>query len=153
MFSFSFRLIHVTENGRLSFLFSGWTLFLCICISCFLCPWAFFKSFICLWLCWVAACGLSLVWRTRAALNYGALASLWWPLCWGAQALGAWAAVVVGCGWALLHTGFSWWRWGLVADWHVESSQTRDRTRVPSIGRWILIHCTTRNPCLWTFRF
>ena len=27
---------------------------------------------------------------------------------------------------------------GLVALWHVESSQTSDRTGVPSIGRWIL---------------
>ena len=33
---------------------------------------------------------------------------------------------------------------GLVTPWHVESSQTRDRTRVPSIGRRILIHWTTR---------
>ena len=33
---------------------------------------------------------------------------------------------------------------GLVAPWHVESSQTRDRTCVLCIGRWILIHCTTK---------
>ena len=32
---------------------------------------------------------------------------------------------------------------GLVALWHVGSSQTRDRTCVPFIGRWILNHCTT----------
>ena len=36
------------------------------------------------------------------------------------------------------------WCTGLVAPWHVGSSQTRDRTRVPCIGRWILNHCTTR---------
>ena len=36
------------------------------------------------------------------------------------------------------------WRMGLVALWHVGSSQTRDRTRVPCIGRRILKHCTTR---------
>ena len=36
------------------------------------------------------------------------------------------------------------WCMGLVALWHVGSSQTRDQTRVPYIGRWILIHCTTR---------
>ena len=30
----------------------------------------------------------------------------------------------------------------------VESSQTRDRTRVPCIGRWILYHWTTRE-VLW----
>ena len=33
---------------------------------------------------------------------------------------------------------------GLVALPHVGSSRTRDRTRVPCIGRWILNHCTTR---------
>ena len=33
---------------------------------------------------------------------------------------------------------------GLVALRHVGSSQTRDRTSVPSIGRWILNHYATR---------
>jgi len=33
---------------------------------------------------------------------------------------------------------------GLVAVWHVESSQTRDRTHVPCIDRQIPIQCTTR---------
>ena len=28
--------------------------------------------------------------------------------------------------------------------WHVESSQSRDRTHVPCIVRWLLIHCTTK---------
>ena len=41
---------------------------------------------------------------------------------------------------------------GLVAPSHVGSSQTRDRTRVPCIGRRILNHRTTREvyvrPCL-----
>ena len=36
------------------------------------------------------------------------------------------------------------WHTGLVAPWHVGSSQTRARTRVPCIGRWILNHCATR---------
>ena len=35
-------------------------------------------------------------------------------------------------------------RTGLVALWHVGSSQTRDRTRVRCIGRQILNHCATR---------
>ena len=35
-------------------------------------------------------------------------------------------------------------RMGLVAPQHVESSQTRARTRVPCIGRRILNHCATR---------
>ena len=36
------------------------------------------------------------------------------------------------------------WHTGLVAPWHVGSSQTRAQTRVPCIGRRILNHCTTR---------
>ena len=36
------------------------------------------------------------------------------------------------------------WHMGLAALQHVGSSQTRDRTCVPCIGRQILIHCTTR---------
>ena len=36
------------------------------------------------------------------------------------------------------------WLTGLVAPWHVGSSRTRARTRVPCIGRRILNHCTTR---------
>ena len=40
---------------------------------------------------------------------------------------------------------------GLVAPRHVGSSQTRDRTRVPCIGRWILNHWATREARLITF--
>ena len=36
------------------------------------------------------------------------------------------------------------WLTGLVAPWHVGSSQPRARTRVPCIGRRILNHCATR---------
>ena len=36
------------------------------------------------------------------------------------------------------------WCMGLVAPWHVGSSQTRDHTHVPCIGRQILNHWTTR---------
>ena len=36
------------------------------------------------------------------------------------------------------------WRTGLVAPRHVGSSQIRDRTHVPCIGRRILNHCTSR---------
>ena len=38
---------------------------------------------------------------------------------------------------------------GLVAPWHVGSSQTRARTRVPCIGRQILNHCATRETPHW----
>ena len=37
------------------------------------------------------------------------------------------------------------WRTGLVALRHVGSSWTRDRTRIPCIGKWFLNHWTTRN--------
>ena len=54
--------------------------------------------------------------------------------CCRARALGAWTSVVVAS--------------GLVALWHVGSSRTRARTRVPCIGRRILNHCATREvPC------
>ena len=36
------------------------------------------------------------------------------------------------------------WRTGSAPPQHVGSSQTRDRTRVPCIARWILNHWTTR---------
>ena len=36
------------------------------------------------------------------------------------------------------------WCTGLAAPRHVESSQTKDRTCVPCIGRWILNHWPTR---------
>ena len=40
---------------------------------------------------------------------------------------------------------------GLVAPWHVGSSQTRARTRVPCIGRQILNHCATREAPRFAF--
>ena len=42
---------------------------------------------------------------------------------------------------------------GLVVPWHVGSSRTRARTRVPCIGRQILNHCTTRGAPHFTSSF
>ena len=98
------------------------------------------------WLRWVfvvgvfvAACGLSLVAvhglliavasRFRARL-LGVRASV--VAARGLSSCGSWA---VEC--RLSNTG-------LVAPWHVGSSRTRARTRVPCIGRRILNHCATR---------
>ena len=56
--------------------------------------------------------------------------------CCGPRALGVWAQ--------------SLWCMGLVPLRHVGSSQTRNLTCVPCIGRWIPIHCSTREvlaPC------
>ena len=41
------------------------------------------------------------------------------------------------------------WLTGPVAPWHVGSSQTRARTRVPCIGRQIPSHCATREAPLF----
>ena len=43
------------------------------------------------------------------------------------------------------------WRTGLVAPYHVESSQTGDRTHVPSFGKQILNHWTIRK-ILYSFK-
>ena len=40
---------------------------------------------------------------------------------------------------------------GLVALWHVGSSRTRARTRVPCTGRRILNHCATREVPIFSF--
>ena len=58
---------------------------------------------------------------------------------WGAQTSVTAMRGLSSCGSkALEHASFSSCvTGGLVAPWHVESSQTRDRTHVPCIGRWI----------------
>ena len=67
-----------------------------------------------------------------------------------AQALGARGSVVVAhglssCG---LHAPelrlLSFWYMGLAIPLPVDTSQTRDQTHILCIGRWILIHYTTR---------
>ena len=109
--------------------------------------------FIYFWLCWVfvAARGLSLVAASgvSSSLRCAGFSLRWLLLLWSMGSR---------------HTGFSscrtqvqqlWlagsraqaqylWHTGLVALWHVGSSRTRARTRVPCIGRRILNHCTTR---------
>ena len=105
--------------------------------------------FIYFWPRWVfvAERGLSLV----ATLCCGAWASHCGGFsCCGARALGAQASVVAArglssCGSQALECRLS--SCGARAQllqWHVGSSQTRDRTRVPCIGRWILNPCATR---------
>ena len=96
--------------------------------------------------------------------------SLWWLLLlWsmgsrhvGFSSCSTWALECAGfsscSGWAQwlrLAGSRAWaqklWHMGLVAQWHVGSSQTRDRTHVPCIGRQILNHCITREVHLDTF--
>ena len=69
--------------------------------------------------------------------------------CCGARALGTRASVVVAhglssCGLRALERRLSSCGTRAVAPWHVGSSQTRARTRVPCFGRRILNHCATR---------
>ena len=93
--------------------------------------------FIYLWLCWVfvSVRGLSPV---VATLHHGARASHHRGLsCCGAQAPDTQAQQL--------------WLTGLVAPWHVGSSQTRARTRIPCIGRQILNHCATREAPLLSY--
>ena len=71
------------------------------------------------------------LWQAGATLHHGALASHCRGLsCCGAQAPDTQAQQL--------------WLTGLVAPWHVGSSQTRARTRVLCISRQILNHCATR---------
>ena len=58
---------------------------------------------------------------------------------WGFSSCGLWAQQL--------------WFAGLVVPWHMGSSRTRARTRVPCIGRWILNHCGTREVPQLLFRF
>ena len=92
----------------------------------------YFKSLF-FWLCWVfiAGPGFTELQQAGVTLHCGAWASHCGGFsCYGARALATWA-------WQL-------WFVGLVASGHVASSQTRDRTSVPCIGRQILNHWTTR---------
>ena len=75
--------------------------------------------------------GFLQLWQVGATLHHGARASHYRGLsrC-GAQAPDVQAQ--------------QFWLTGPVAPWHVGSSQTRTRTRVPCIGRQILNHCATR---------
>ena len=84
--------------------------------------------------------------RAGATLRCGAQASHWG----GFSCYGAWASIVVARRLQQLWLMGSrtqaqqLWCMGLVAPRHMGSSWTRDRTRVPCIGRQILNHCATR---------
>ena len=111
----------------------------------------FLKNFIHLFTFWrhwvfVAARGLSLV---VASGGYSSLPCMgcslrWLLLLWSTSSR---RASFSSCGtWAQYL-----WCTGLVAPWHVGSSQTRARTRVPCIGRQILNHCATREVLIFFF--
>ena len=84
--------------------------------------------------------GFLQLWQVGATLHRSARASHYRGLpCCGAQAPDAQAQQL--------------WLTGPVAPWHVGSSQTRARTRVPCISRQILNHCATREALLYFYIF
>ena len=93
------------------------------------------------WLCWifVAARGLSLV---AASEGYSSLQCVGFSLPWLLllRSTSSRRAGFSSCG----TQAQMLWHTGLVAPQRVGSSQTRDRTHVPCIGRRILNHCATR---------
>ena len=94
--------------------------------------------FIYFWLHWVfiALCSISLVAVSRSySCSVGA------PHC-GGFSCGAWALGLQAS--ELQLVGSVIVAQGLVALGHVGSFRTRDQTRVPCIGSWILIHCAIR---------
>ena len=115
--------------------------------SCFLlCMPGFFFFFNFIYYLFIYGCvgssflceGFPQLWQVGAALHRGARASHYRGLsCCGAQAPDAQAQQL--------------WLTGLVALQHVGSSQTRARTRVPSIGRQTPNHCATREAPAWLF--
>ena len=105
--------------------------------SCALCHLFLIYLFIYLfWLHWVfvAARGLSPV---AASRGHSSLQCMGFSLQWST---GSRRAGFSSCG----SRAQQLWHMGLVAPWHVGSSRTRARTRVPCIGRWILNQCATR---------
>ena len=69
--------------------------------------------------------------------------SLWWPLLLQStvsRAHGLQSLQRVGSVFMSRARAQKLWHMRLIALWHVGSSWTRDRTRVSSIGRWILYH-------------
>ena len=93
----------------------------------------------CVWLSLVVARGrLSLLWSVGLTVAAWAplFAVICGPRCGGLSCFGAPALGCLGCSRCDLLA--------LAALQHWEPSWTRDQTRVPCIGRWILIHYTTR---------
>ena len=93
-----------------------------------------------------AARGLSLFVASRgySSLSCGGFSC-------GAWGLGEWASAVVSQGSTL--GSVTLWCADSIALQHVESSQTRNRTRVPCIDRRILNHWTTRDVHKWLFHW
>ena len=77
------------------------------------------------WLCWVSAAARGLSFDAVRGLLIAVASLAPEHRLWATQAQLLWCV-------------------GFVAPQHTESPQTRDQTHVPSFGRWILNHWTTR---------
>ena len=122
-----------------------WLLFFFFFFLIFFIATLFIYLFI-FWLCWVFGSCEGFLWLRQVgailhrgagtALHRGARASHYrGPSRRGAQAPDAQAQQL--------------WLTGPAAPWHVGSSRTRARTRVPCISRQILNHCATREARTW----
>ena len=107
----------------------------------FLCFFIFKDFLFYFWLCWIFVSGGGSLVELRGTLG----CVQWLPL---PQSTGSRHARCSSCS--------SWaqqlWCIGFAAPWHVGSSQTRDETCVPCIGRWILNHWAIRE-ALFAFFF
>ena len=85
-----------------------------------------------------------LIWITRCRKNVDFLKKFLNVFIWLHQVLAAWCVIFV----------MSPWHTSLVAPRHMGSSQTRDQTHVPCIGRQILNHWATREvPECWFLNY
>ena len=97
------------------------------------------------WSCWLfnAACRLSIVSTNRGCSSLLCTGfSLFWLLL--LQSMGSRSTGFSSFSPRALELGLSSWAHGLSRSKAMESSQTRNQIHVPCIGRWILIHHTTK---------
>ena len=115
----------------------------CVCVCVCVCVSAVVGLLLCVGFLYLRSAGASLC------------CSVWSSHCSGSSCCGAQALGHMGfnsCTWG--YSSYSLWapEYGLsscgtqviVVLWHVGSSWSRDQTRVPCIGRWVLNYCATR---------
>ena len=107
---------------------------------CF-CRLCFFLTFFYFWLCWV----FFVVWGLLVAVLLRSTGSRHMGIRCGTQASVVVARWLSSCSSRALGCELSGlWHMGSVAPQHMEYSGTRDWICAPCIGRWILIHCATK---------
>ena len=140
--------IHLAANDMILFFFYDWVIFHCIYVSHLLYPL----------LCWWTQCIKNFFKFIFGCAGSSLLLELFRSCSKPGLLFVAGGRLLAAEG-RLQGVGFSgcgtqsqyWWRAGLVAPWHVESSWARDWTWVPCICRLILVHCATREVWLNAF--